>query len=207
MRGRFLVLEGMDGTGKTTQSERLVQRLEAAGRRPLHLREPGGTPLGETLRELLLTGQRESWDPRTEALLFFSARSELLRRCVEPALAEGRVVVCERFTPSTLAYQGQDEDTAAFILALDRLVVPEPLQPDLVVILDLDARESLARAQRRGAPDGFEQRGLEFQERVRQGYRRYAQERADRTVLVDVDGLAPEQVAEVLSTKLAGWFE
>ncbi len=198
MAAHFLVFEGPDGCGKSTQAERLVARLEAAGRRPLHLREPGTTPIGERLRELLLAPERESWDPRTEALMFFAARSELLRAEVAPALAAGRDVICERFTPSTLAYQGQTPELEAFVLQLDELVVGKELRPDRVLILDLDGHESLARASGRGAADGFEARGVEFQERVRRGYLRYAEARPERSRVIPVGGLDPDQVeAEV----------
>ncbi|TAH38503.1 MAG: dTMP kinase [Planctomycetota bacterium] len=196
MDGRFVVLEGMDGAGKTTQALRLAARLEAAGRHPLHVREPGSTSLGEHLRDLLLSPRRAAMDPRSEALLFFAARSELLAGVVAPALAQGRTVVCERFTPSTLAYQGQSEEAARFVLALDELVVPPPLQPHLVLILDLDPRQSLARARRRGAADGMEARGLAFQEAVQRGYHRYAQARAARTRLLDVSHMDEDAVAE-----------
>lgn len=203
MRGRFVVLEGVDGSGKTTQAQRLTAWLEAGGRRPLHLREPGATPTGERLRELLLARERAPMDPRTEALLFFAARCELLHAQVEPARAAGRTVLCERFTPSTLAYQGHGEALASFVLALDELVVPAPLQPDLVLILDLPAPESLARAAGRGPADGFEARGLAFLERVRRGYQRYAAARAARTCLLDVSGLGPDAVEARLRERLA----
>ncbi|MBL7007834.1 MAG: dTMP kinase [Planctomycetes bacterium] len=204
MRGSFVVFEGPDGCGKSTQALRLVRRLEAAGRRPLHLREPGTTPVGEALRELLLAPDRGAWDPRTEALMFFAARSELLRSEVAPALAAGRDVVCERFTPSTLAYQGQTEELERFVLELDQLVVAGELQPDRVLILDLDPRESLARAGERGAADGFEARGAGFQERVRRGYLRYAEARPERTAVVVVDGLDPDQVEARIAAALEG---
>ncbi len=202
MRGSFVVFEGPDGCGKSTQALRLVRRLEAAGRRPLHLREPGTTPIGERLRELLLAPGRESWDPRTEALTFFAARSELLRAEVAPALASGRDVICERFTPSTLAYQGQTPELEAFVLELDRLVVADELRPDRVLILDLDPRESLARAGDRGAADSFEARGAAFQERVRRGYLRYAEARPERSAVIAVDGLDPEAVERLITAAL-----
>lgn len=206
MRGRFIVLEGLDGSGKTTQAEHLVAWLAAAGRRPLHMREPGGTPLGEELRKLLLAPARPRPDARSEALLFFAARAELLRTEVAPALEAGRAVVCERFTPSTLAYQGQTDELAAFVLALDELVVPPDLQPDLVLILDLDPSESLGRAGQRSTPDGFEARGRAFQEAVRRGYLRYAAARPEHAHVVPVGGLDAAAVeAEVRRRVAALW--
>ncbi len=203
MGGRFLVLEGMDGAGKSTQARRLVAWLEARGRRPLHLREPGATALGERLRALLLEPGREDWDPRSEALLFFAARNELLRSQVAPALAAGRDVVCERFTPSTLAYQAQAPGLEDFVLALDELVVPPELQPSLVLILDLDPAASLARAGRAGGADAFEGRGLAYQEAVRRGYLAYARRRPERTRVLAVDGLDEAAVAAAVQAAVA----
>ncbi len=206
MRGRFLVLEGVDGSGKSTQAERLVRRLEAEGRRPLHLREPGGTPVGERLRAMLLDAERRRWDPRTEALLFFASRAEMLVRRVRPALREGRDVVCERFTPSTLAYQGQDPETEGFVLALDDLVVGRDGQPDLVIILDLDPEVSLERTRSRAwygdTETSFERRDAAYYRRVRQGYLAYARARAERTFLLPVGGLDADQVEARIAERL-----
>ena len=207
MRGKFLVLEGVDGSGKSTQAEAMVTWLEAAGRTPLHLREPGTTVIGEQLRALLLNPERDSWDAETEALLFFAARRELLRQEVAPALAAGHDVICERFTPSTLAYQGQGEGTSEFILNLDSLVVPEDLQPGLVLILDLAPEESLARAKQCGQPDAMEVRGTAFQEGVRRGYRAYAKARPKQSHWLDVTGMSPAQVFEALRPPLQQFFQ
>jgi len=190
----FWVLEGMDGSGKSTQAELLVAELEKAGRRPLHLREPGSTGLGEGLRKMLLDRNREVWDPRSEALLFFAARSELLRSQVAPALADGRDVVCERFTPSTVAYQGQG-GLADWVLELDRLVVSPELQPHGVFILDLEPAVSFARVGGDDGHDGFESRGLGFQEKVREGYLAYASANPDRTALIAAEGLSIEEIS------------
>jgi len=206
VRGRLWVIEGVDGSGKSTQAARLVARLRNAGEDPVALREPGATPLGERVRELLLTRgpARDAWSPRAEALLFFTARVELLRCAVEPALEAGHTVICERFTPSTLAYQGQSEDDARFVLALDRLCVPSALQPERVVILDLDPEESFRRVlaagdTRSGGPDAIEARGVDFQQRVRKGYLRYASEHPQRCAVIAVDGCDEDQVAEKIA--------
>lgn len=203
MGARFLVLEGVDGSGKSTQAERLLAWLGQAGPTPAHLREPGTTDLGERVRGLLLDPGREAASPEAEALLFFAARRELLVQRVIPALRRGQDVLCERFTPSTLAYQGHDPATRSFILALDALVVGER-QPDLVLILDLPIEESLRRMQQReaGALDGMENRGAAFLEQVRAGYHAYAEARPDVAVLLDVMGKTPTEVEAMVQAAI-----
>ncbi len=195
MRGGFWVLEGMDGTGKTTQARCLVEYLQAQGRHPLHVREPGTTALGERLRALLLAPEREEWHPKSEALLFFAARQALLSEQIQPALAAGRDVVCERFSPSTLAYQGQQKTLRQWILDLDALVVPASLQPDAVLIFDLEPEQSFQRLGQAEHLDGFEQRGIGFQQQVRAGYLAYAEAYPHNTVVLPVDGKDVEEVA------------
>tara|TARA_B100000959_G_C14819765_1_gene557346 strand:+ start:29 stop:658 length:630 start_codon:yes stop_codon:yes gene_type:complete len=207
MRGKFLVLEGVDGSGKSTQADAMMSWLQEAGRNPLHLREPGTTIIGEQLRSLLLDPNRAAWDAETEALLFFAARRELLRQEIAPALTEGRDVICERFTPSTLAYQGQGEGVSNFVLNLDSLVVPPDLQPGLVLILDLAPEESLARAKQCGQPDAMEARGTTFQEGVRRGYHAYASARPEQSHWLDVTGMSPEQVFDALRPPLQRFFQ
>lgn len=208
MAARFLVMEGVDGSGKTTQAEGLLAWMRAQGRDPVHLREPGTTQMGERLRAILLDPEREPCSPRTEALLFFAARKELLRREVVPALEAGRDVLCERFTPSTLAYQGQTEADRAFVLSLDELVVGEH-QPDAVIVLDLPVATSWKRTHARAgdaALDAMESRGRSFLEAVRTGYRSYADARPSQTLWLDVDELDRAQVQERLRAQLAERF-
>lgn len=198
MQAGFWVLEGIDGCGKSTQARLLYEALEASGRRPLHLREPGSTALGEGLRRLLLEPGRSDWDSRAEALVFFAARRELLLKEIRPALAAGRDVVCERFTGSTYAYQGQaSAEEAAWVLALDQLVVDQD-QPKLHIILDLDPEESFARVGREAPKDAFETRGVAFQQKVREAYLRFAQEKGDSAVILPVGGRSREAIAQDL---------
>jgi dTMP kinase len=188
-RGRFLVLDGIDGCGKSTQAERLARALSAR-----HLREPGSTALGEGLRELLLAREHAIF-PRAETLLFAAARAQMLEELVEPALAKGENVVCERFHASTFAYQavagGLPEDE---VLALLSTWAGAP-QPDLVLWLDLPLELALAR--RGAASDRIERRGIEFQRAVARGYARYA-ERSRRVVRVDASGTLDAVAAAVL---------
>jgi dTMP kinase len=189
-RGRFLVLDGIDGCGKSTQAARLARALEGGSARPvLHLREPGSTAAGERIRALLLDPET-ALSPAAQSLLFAAARRQMLEELVEPALALGRDVVCERFHASTFAYQGTalgvgEERVLELLLAW----AGEPA-PLLTVILDLAPEAARAR---RGSQDRFEGRGPEFHARVAAGYRRYAA-RAPRAVLVDASG-SPDEVA------------
>ncbi|MCK6446317.1 MAG: dTMP kinase [Planctomycetes bacterium] len=185
MKPLFLVLDGVDGCGKSTQAKRLVARFEREfGARPLHVREPGTTLVGERLRAIVLDRELEL-SARTEALLFCAARSQMLDEVVAPALARGTSVVCERFHAATFAYQavagGLDEDR---VLQLLTQWAGAP-RPDLEVILDLDP--ALAAARRSELGDRIEAKGLEFQRRVALGMRRYA-ERSERARVVDATG-------------------
>jgi len=191
-RGLFVVVDGIDGCGKSTQAARLA---DALGVEPeLRLREPGSTALGEGLRELLLSRELEI-PPAVETLLFAAARRQLLEERVAPALAAGRTVVCERFNPSTYAYQavaGELDEGEVLDLLDGWAGAPAP---DLVVLLDLPVE--LAAARRGAAGDRIEDKGAAFQARVAEGYRRWA-ERDPRAVLVDASGEADEVHAALL---------
>ena len=205
-RGRFLVLDGIDGCGKSTQAERLVAALAERGDPPpLHLREPGSTAAGERIRALLLDPAVDL-GPQVEALLFAAARRQMLDEIVRPALEAGRDVVCERFHPATYAYQGvAGEVDEEELLALLQHWAGEPA-PDLVVLLDLDVRTAVARTVARNgaragegaATDRIEAKGTGFQERVAEGFRRYAA-RFPGVVVVDAGGSADEVSRRVLA--------
>jgi dTMP kinase len=181
-RGRFFVLDGIDGCGKSTQAGRLVAALARAGRRTEHLREPGSTPAGERIRALLLDPE-VALGPEVETLLFVAARRQMLDERVRPALDAGADVVCERFHPATFAYQavaaGVGEER---VLALLGAWAGAPA-PDLAIVLDVPVDEALRR--RASSSDRFESRGAGFQARVADGLRRYA---AHDAALVFVDG-------------------
>jgi len=190
-RGRFITLEGMDGAGKTTHLEWLQARLQDRGILLTVTREPGGTALGESLRELLLHG-KESRQPETEALLMFAARHEHIARVIGPALAAGRWVLCDRFTDATYAYQagGSGMDWAR-IGELERWVQGD-LQPDLTFYFDLAPEVGRARTRQVRAPDRFEREQLGFYERVRAAYLRRAQEHPQRIWVIDAARTIPE---------------
>jgi dTMP kinase len=165
--GRFITFEGIDGAGKSSHIEATVRWLRDRGHTVLETREPGGTPLAETLRELVL---HAGMDPLTEALLVFAARRDHLMQCIEPALAAGQTVVCDRFTDSTVAYQGGGRGMPATdIAALEQWVHPG-LQPDRTYLFDLDPQVAAERRQAVRGADRFESEQQAFFVRVRAAY-------------------------------------
>ena len=185
-KGLFVVLEGADGAGKTTQALRLVERLRALGREAEHLRDPGGTAAGDRIREVLLGDLH--LDPVVETFLFLASRAQLVAEKIRPALAAGRVVVCERFTLSTVVYQGLAVEPRPAPEALERLRATVGLSalglgPDVLLVLDVAPRAGLARKAGPGGLDRIERRGEEFQERVRRGYLEDARRHPVATVI------------------------
>jgi dTMP kinase len=186
-RGRFITIEGPDGSGKTTQAERLAAHLRSGGANVVLTREPGGTWLGERVRDLLLARRNagETADPLTDAFLFDAARHQLVREVIEPALADGATVVCARFTDSTLAYQGFGAGVPLDVLRVLESVATGGLHPDLTVLLDLPAVAGLGR-KRAGDVTRFEADfDLAFHERVRAGFLALAAAEPGRFVVVD----------------------
>lgn len=183
-RGKFITLEGMDGAGKTTHLEWLRGKLLARGIALTVTREPGGTPLGEALRKLLL----DNHDPRhpdTEALLMFAARREHIAQVIEPALTAGNCVICDRFTDATYAYQAGGSGMAWERVAELERWVQGALQPDLTLYFDLDPAVGRARARQAREPDRFEREKQAFYERVRAAYLRRAAEHPRRIRVID----------------------
>lgn len=185
MTGLFITLEGPEGAGKSTNREYLAERLRAAGIEVLLTREPGGTPLAERIREVLLTPGEEVMSADTELLLVFAARAQHLASVIRPALARGAVVLCDRFTDSTYAYQGAGRGLSlARIAALEDFVQGQ-LRPDLTLVFDLPVDVGLARASARGRLDRFEQEGQAFFQKVREAYLKRAESAPQRYLLVD----------------------
>ena len=182
--GLFITLEGGEGAGKTTSLAFVRAVLEQAGKNVIRTREPGGTPLGEKIRELLLHGQDER-QVDTELLLMFAARNEHLTRVVRPALATGAVVICDRFTDATYAYQGAGRGAPDARIRLLEEWVQQGLRPDLTLLLDIPVEQGLARAGQRGAPDRFEREQVDFFERVRYAYLAAAAREPQRIKIID----------------------
>lgn len=199
----FITLEGGEGTGKSTQARLLAERLEAAGLECVVTREPGGSPFAESIRDLLLGGDLPARAPISEALLFLAARADHLAQVIAPALAAGHAVICDRFSDSTLVYQGiAGRVPLATLVELDRLIVGDT-KPDLTLIIDLPPDIGLARASARRAAgagvDPFERRDLAYHEALRTGFRTIAENHADRCVLIDGTGSIDEVAARVWS--------
>lgn len=181
-RGKFITLEGVDGAGKSTHIPTIANMLRSKGHEVLVTREPGGTPLGEKLRELLL---HESMHPETETLLMFAARREHLEQVILPALARGAVVLSDRFTDATFAYQFGGRGVAAGKVRQLESWVQEGLQPDLTLLFDVPVAVSVQRLAGARDPDRFERENADFFERIRQAYLERARDFPERFRIVD----------------------
>ena len=185
MSGLFITLEGPEGAGKSTNREYLAELLVQAGIEVVLTREPGGTPLAERIRELLLAPDSEIMAVDTELLLVFAARAQHLAGVIRPALARGAVVLCDRFTDATYAYQGGGRGLAYERIAILEQFVQGDLRPDLTLVFDLPVEVGLARAAARGKLDRFEQEQQSFFEAVRQTYLARAAQAPERYRILD----------------------
>lgn len=185
MTGLFITLEGPEGAGKSTNREYLAQRLREHGLDVVLTREPGGTPLAERVRELLLAPADEPMASDTELLLVFAARAQHLAQVIRPTLARGAVVLCDRFTDATYAYQGGGRGLSVQRIEQLECFVQGDLRPDLTLIFDLPVEIGLSRAAARGRLDRFEQEGLAFFEAVRSAYLDRAREVPQRYRVID----------------------
>ena len=192
MRGLFITLEGPEGAGKTTNRAYLAEQLQAQGFVVTLTREPGGTALAELIREILLAPHAETMAVDTELLLMFAARAQHLAQVILPALAEGKIVICDRFTDATYAYQGGGRGLDCSRIALLEQFVQGDLRPDLTLLFDLPVEDGMARAVARGKLDRFEQEQQMFFENVRQSYLQRAQEDPERFRLVNAQQALPD---------------
>jgi len=209
-RGAFITFEGSEGCGKTTQVKRLATRLEQTGLRVLITREPGGTAIGERIRDLLqFAPESFAMAPETELLLFEASRSQLVREIIRPALEEGVVVISDRFFDSTTVYQGVARKLEPGIVATMNDFAAGPDRPDLTIILDVDVATARARMLRRVRPateiDRMEQEPLEFYERVCEGYRELARREPARIRVID--GIrSPDEIESEIWREVSGCF-
>ncbi|WP_432473671.1 dTMP kinase [Amphritea sp. HPY] len=205
-RGRFITLEGTEGVGKSTNLQFIQSVLEQYKVQYQLTREPGGTPLAEELRELLLTNREERVAEDAELLLVFAARAQHLSQVIRPALECGEWVLCDRFTDATFAYQGGGRGLDNQLIAQLETTVQRGLQPDLTILLDLPVEIGLARARQRAELDRFENEQIEFFERVRSAYLSRAESDPQRFAVVDASGTleqVQQQIRDVLSKYLA----
>jgi len=192
-QGYFISLEGGEGAGKSTQNRRIVQWLSEHGHAVVETREPGGTVISEQIRRLLLDTRNAGLNPIAELLLMFAARSQLVQDVIRPALAAGKVVVCDRFTDASYAYQGGGRELGAETVARVEKLVLDDLQPDLTLLFDVPVETGMKRAARRGEADRFEAESLRFFERVRSAYLARAEADSGRFRVIDA-GLDEERV-------------
>lgn len=206
-RGRFITFEGGEGTGKTTQVLMLADSLGAAGIEVVTTREPGGSHGAERIRALLVDGEPESWSPTTEALLHFAARRDHVEKVIEPALADGHWVICDRFYDSTLAYQGYAGGLERKFLEQLKALVIGDLQPDLTLILDFPPQDGLARAHARGQgeEDRYERMGQVFHEKLYEGFHDIAKNDPERCKVIVATGTA-EIVHQHINAVVAAKF-
>lgn len=184
-RGRFITVEGQDGAGKTTNLDRVEQIVRQAGHEVVRTREPGGTPLGDELRKLVLHRGDLEIEATAELLLIFAARAQHLSSVIRPALAAGAWVVCDRFTDATYAYQGGGRGVETATIAELEQLVQGDFRPDLTLLFDVDSATGARRASNRGGPDRFESEQETFRNNVRQAYLRRARAETGRIRIVD----------------------
>ena len=204
MKGIFITFEGIDGCGKSTQCELLKKYFEDNGKDFVFVREPGGTVIGERIREILLDKKNTQMTPRTELLLFEAARAQITDEVIKSSLEEGKIVICDRFFDSSSAYQGMARGMGMDFVASLNMAATGGLKPDVTFFFDLSAEEALARRGKRGeASDRIELAGLKFQEDVRSGYLELAKSSDGRIVTLDAMQ-SPDEIFEQIKKTLEG---
>jgi dTMP kinase len=221
-RGKFITFEGLDGTGKSTQMRKLAEALRAAGHKVIETREPGGTATGEKIRRVLLDSKTEGLAPMAEMALMFASRAQHIAEVIRPALDRGQIVLCDRFTDSTEAYQGSGRKLGSeVVLELHRVICGD-MQPDLTILLDSEPAKSVGRARQRNQRSAdrankdkkhvhvdenrFERETRNFFTKVHEGYRAIAKREPQRVLTIDARG-TPEQthrkIVEVVGSRLS----
>jgi dTMP kinase len=197
MTGKFITVEGIEGAGKTTCIQVVTEVIEHQGINAIHTREPGGTDLGEDLRSLLLGHKHTGMSDDAELLMMFAARAEHIAQKIQPALDDGKWVLCDRFTDATYAYQGYGRRIPLEKIAGLENWVQGELRPDLTLLMDLPVEVGMERAGKRSAPDRFESEAWDFFERIRQGYLSIAAEQPSRVKVIDASQDLPDVQAQV----------
>ena len=198
-KGYFVTLEGGEGSGKSTQLKLLEDYLDKGGYDVIYTREPGGTPISEEIRKILLGGKNVEMSDETEALLFAAARAQHIKEKILPAIAEGKTVVCDRYVHSSLVYQGYARGLGEFVEKVNSYAL-ENCMPDATIFLDITPERAFARKGGADADDRLEQSGIDFHRRVYDGYVRMAEKFPDHFVRVNADRGIDEVFAEILDT-------
>ena len=185
--GRFITLEGGEGAGKSSQIQVVKDYLEARGIDVVVTREPGGTPVGQEIRNLLVSGDKDKWSPLSETLLILADRAAHLERVIRPALADGKYVVCDRFFDSTRAYQGIAGGLGLEVIHNLQQPVLGTTLPDVTLLLDIDPEKGLSRAQKRGGDLRFESKTLAYHQTLRQAFLDFVKQEPERMVVIDAD--------------------
>lgn len=209
MGGRLIVFEGVEGCGKTTQLQRTWEWLQGGARNVVVTNEPGGTELGLCLRKLLLTSVGKPIQDGAELLLYAADRAQHVEEVLNPQLALGAIILCDRYTDSTIAYQGYGRGFSQTQLSLLNSIATGGLESDLTLWLDVDVEVGLARTRGRGASDRIEQETIAFHRKVQQGYTELALAHPNRIVRVDAslsEAVVQEQIQTILSQRLNKWY-
>ena len=196
MKGLFITLEGGDGAGKSTQIRNIERFFDEKGLVVVHTREPGGTPIGEKLRDILLDKENAEMDAVTEMLIYAASRAQHVKERILPALEEGKVVICDRFTDSSIAYQGYGRQLGEQVAEVNRRATGG-LEPDITFWLDIDPYLGRQRAGSEGELDRLETEKMDFHCRVRDGYRELAEKHPERIKRIDASGTIEEMKADI----------
>lgn len=202
MKGYFITLEGPDGSGKTTVTNAVCEKLEQMGYQIVHTREPGGIEIAEQIRSVILDPKNTAMDAKTEALLYAASRRQHLVERVFPALKQGKIVICERFLDSSLAYQGYGRQLGFDEVLSINLFATDNIYPDLTVYLDVDEEIGLSRLKDRSFKDRLDQESIDFHHRVSQGYKEVLKRFKDRICIVDASKPLDEVIDNTLNTIL-----
>lgn len=202
MKGKFITFEGIEGCGKTTQIEKFAEYLRTQGNKVLLTREPGGTDIGDQIREILLNPKNTAMSPTTELMLYAAARAQHVEQVVKPAISSGQIVLSDRYADATTAYQGAARNLSMDILKNLHRIATGDLDPDLTFLLDLPAEAGLKRAIERnhlkGKEDRFENEKIDFHEKVREGYLAIARSQPNRVIVVDASGSVQETFDQII---------